>query len=93
MKTIKDRLGREIRENDILKVFHYRGALRRKKHFMYKWVLIRDGEYFASHLQSSNNLLEEGFYLWPQAKDGILTDTEIVQRAKYIPEIDDWENI
>ncbi len=38
MKT-RDKHGREILPGDVLKVYHFTGALRRKKHYMYKYVL------------------------------------------------------
>jgi len=37
MKQAFDKNGKEIHEFDVLKVFHYVGV-RRKKHYMYKWV-------------------------------------------------------
>lgn len=40
---VKDKNGNEIKEFDVLKVFHFIGK-RRKKHYMYKWVK-KDPEY------------------------------------------------
>ena len=37
MIQIYDKTGREIKEHDILKIFHFIGA-RRKRHYMYKQV-------------------------------------------------------
>jgi len=55
MKSIKmrfyDKKGIEIEEFDLLKVFHFIGA-RRKKHYMYKWVRVVDGHLVGMHLMS-----------------------------------------
>lgn len=42
MANIFDKNGREIMPGDVLKVYHFTAALRRKKHFMYKQVMIAD---------------------------------------------------
>lgn len=39
MATLYDKTGREILRGDILKVYHFTSALRRKRHYMYKQVL------------------------------------------------------
>lgn len=52
MSTIYDKHGQAIREFDVLKVFHFTGA-RRKRHYMYKWVRKNDkGELAILHLIS-----------------------------------------
>lgn len=38
MTPLKDEKGREIRPGDVLKVFHFVGA-RRKRHYMYKQAI------------------------------------------------------
>lgn len=38
IKPLRDEKGREIRVGDVLKVFHFVGA-RRKRHYMYKQAL------------------------------------------------------
>jgi hypothetical protein len=47
MPNLYDKTGREIMVGDVLKVYHFTAALRRKKHFMYKQVVgqrkFRDG--------------------------------------------------
>lgn len=40
--AVYDKNGREIMLGDILKVYHFTAALRRKKHYMYKQVMIAD---------------------------------------------------
>ena len=72
-----DKTGKQICEFDVLKVFHFIGA-RRKKHYMYKWVRLNDrGELAIVHLtapdESSVPLRACG------VKDGVLEDAEIVQ--------------
>jgi len=42
MANIFDKNGREIMVGDVLKVYHFTAALRRKKHYMYKQVMIAD---------------------------------------------------
>jgi len=78
MKIVKDKKGVNIKEFDVLKIYHYTAALRRKKCYMYKWVQIKNGELYAVHLSSNNN---DGFFLWPQADQDtrIYPSVEIVQ--------------
>lgn len=78
---VKDKNGNEIKEFDVLKVFHFIGK-RRKKHYMYKWVK-KDPEYgylVAHHLVNDD---PNSYYpLWTQVKTaecGIIEGTEIVQ--------------
>lgn len=83
MSAIFDKTGREIMCGDILKVYHFISAHRRKKYFMFKQVvgtavlgIDRPSIYFRlSHLD-----LGDGYYF--QKIDGRhLTDYEIVQSA------------
>lgn len=83
MKIFFDKKGREIKEFDLLKVFHFIGA-RRKKHYMYKWVRIKtiaDKKFFMGmHLMKTGG----EFYLGAVAdKDNKLPNAEIVQRGFY----------
>jgi hypothetical protein len=52
-----DETGRPIQEFDVIRVFHFTGA-RRKKYYMYKWVkLIKEGGekvWVAYHLADGN---------------------------------------
>lgn len=47
MANLFDKSGREIIVGDVLKVYHFTAALRRKKHFLYRHVIsqrtFRDG--------------------------------------------------
>lgn len=83
--TTRDMHGREIMIGDVLKVYHFTAALRRKKHYMYKQVVgtnMLGGhggkskvEYFnISHLTLDS---DEGYNLG--LMDGVLPDYEIVQ--------------
>ena len=79
MPNLYDKTGREIIVGDVLKVYHFTAALRRKKHFMYKQVVgqrtFRDGmeALEISHLDMSGD-----FYI--EACDGrTLSDYEIIQ--------------
>lgn len=69
-----DQHGKEIQEFDLLKVFHYRAALRRKREFMYKFVTIKDGHLFALHLNGT----DEGYWL----HQGTEEKAEIIQSPK-----------
>jgi hypothetical protein len=76
MKKLYDQKGKEIHEFDVLKIFHYIGA-RRKKCYMYKWVRIIDGTLAGMHLTDGT-----GGYFWLKAiadKDEKLVNAEIVQ--------------
>jgi len=78
-----DKNGREIKEFAVLKVFHFIGA-RRKKHYMYKWVRLKewDGKLYwiARHLASDGE--GEYYHLRTSAdpETRILKGTEIVQQ-------------
>ena len=67
-----DKNGIPIKPFDVLKMFHFVGA-RRKKHYMYKWVFERDGYLYAHHLDRSG---EQGAFFLSQ---DLLENTEIVQ--------------
>lgn len=73
MDKLYDKNGREIMRGDIVKVFHFVAALRRKKHYMYKQALgIERGRMRFSHLD-----LDDEWYC--EAADGrMLADYEIV---------------
>lgn len=49
MRKYTDRNGVLIEPYDLLKVFHFVGA-RRKKHYMYKFVIEKGGKLMCSHL-------------------------------------------
>lgn len=81
MSKVLDKTGREIEPGDILKVFHFTGA-RRKRHWMYKQALSYErGRLKISHL---NRLHDEpwviGTNYYSEAADGVRRpDYEIVQ--------------
>lgn len=75
MKIITDKKRNVIREFDLLKVFHFTG-FRGKKHYVYKWVRINQGELYGCHLADASG---EGFFLWILAPDGMFKDAEIIQ--------------
>lgn len=58
-----DRKGKRIYEYDLLKCFHFIGA-RNKKHYMYKYVTVKDGHLYALHLDGTNN----GYFLKSEAR-------------------------
>lgn len=69
-----DQGGKEIQEFDLLKVYHFTAALRRKKHFMYKFVTIKEGYLYALHLNGT----DEGYWL----RQGNEESVEIIQSPK-----------
>lgn len=87
-----DRNRRPIRVGDVLKVFHFTGA-RRKKHFMYKQVTrtqLLGGygdrpkilHFFVSHLSlKPESVSGDGGY-WLGMHEGCLEGYEIVQSIK-----------
>jgi len=80
-----DKHGREIKVGDVLKVFHFVGA-RRKRHYMYKHVVgtrpANDGGEFLviSHLNLKPLDGRDAGY-WIFQKGQVERDTEIVQSA------------
>lgn len=49
-----DKHGNKLREFDVVKVFHFTGA-RRKKHYMYKWLRRNEkGELCMKHLDEAD---------------------------------------
>jgi len=78
-----------IRVGDVLKVFHFTGA-RRKKHFMYKqvtrtqWLGGYGGRpkvlyFFVSHLELKKESVDGNGGYWLGMNEGQLDDYEIVQ--------------
>ena len=87
-----DKNLRPIRVGDVLKVFHFTGA-RRKKHFMYKqvtrtqWLGGDGGEpkvlyFFVSHLSLKPECVDGDGGYWLGMNEGQLEDYEIVQSVK-----------
>jgi len=80
MECIYDKNSREIMIGDVVKVYHFTSALRRKRHYMYKQaVRIREWDsgykcMFFSHLSMNE---DDGYY--QELNGRILTDYEIVQ--------------
>lgn len=81
-----------IRVGDVLKVFHFTDA-RRKKHFMYKQVLRTQwlGGYgnvpkvlyfFVSHLNLKDPSVNDDGGYWLGMHEGRLSDYEVVQSVK-----------
>lgn len=79
MRQIKDQKNKPIKEHDVLKVFHFVGA-RKKRYYMYKHVTVRNGELYALHLMPTREGFSDGYLLWTQANEnGIIEGTEVVQ--------------
>jgi len=77
-EPIKDKNGVTIEEFDVLKVFHFIGA-RRKKHYMYKMAILWEGKLYGAHLNS--NPLKPAYPLW--TKYGGLENTEVVESQNW----------
>jgi IS1 family transposase len=72
--------GYPIMVGDVLKMYHFTGA-RRKKHYMYKWVIEKNGRLFGHHLGNRGDA--DAFMLHQEQ----LKDTEIVQGFGHFGEI------
>lgn len=75
-----DKTGRKIEEFDVLKVYHFTGA-RRKKHYMYKQVILEEskGKFYYKCLHLTDRS-ESGHWLKAVCKNQRITFTsEIVQ--------------
>lgn len=75
MTRCYDKHGNELREFDVVKVYHFTGA-RRKKHYMYKWLIIKQDELYALHLEGNSG---DGYWI----KNENIEKIELVQTAKY----------
>lgn len=78
-----DETGREIKEFAVIRVFHFIGA-RRKKHYMYKWVRLKEWDgrlyWIAKYLSKDS---ESGYYHLRTSdnnNDRILKGVMIVQQ-------------
>jgi hypothetical protein len=76
--TILDKNGIPIEEFDVLKVFHFIGA-RKKKYYMYKLAVMCNGKLYGAHLNS--NQLKPDYPLWTESVNP--SDYEIVQSKKW----------
>lgn len=84
MANLYDASGRQIMRGDVLKVFHFVGA-RKKRHYMYKQALetVTLGKSQSPYLKISHLDLTAGMdAYYTEAEDGRrLGDYEIVQSA------------
>lgn len=78
----RDKMGRNIEPGDVLKVFHFTGA-RRKRHFMYQQALrYNKGRLLISHLNRvDDGEWEIGKNYYSVGANEHLHDYEIVQSA------------
>jgi len=77
-----DKHGNQLRELDVVKVFHFIGA-RRKRHYMYKWLRKNEkGELCFMHLDDYESRLIPLFAV-TETVDGrnVFTTGEVVQTA------------
>jgi hypothetical protein len=70
--ALYDMHRREIKPFDVLKMFHFIGP-RRKRFYMYKWVIEKNGRLYGHHLGKRGDA--DAFML----SQNLLTNTEIVQ--------------
>jgi hypothetical protein len=76
-----DRTGREIMRGDIVKVYHFTAAVRRKRHFMYKQalgvVMLGNGDPCPYMKFSHLDMSEDSYHEFCDGR--VLKDYEIVQ--------------
>lgn len=76
MGNLADKNGTKIQQYDLLKVYHFTGA-RRKKHYMYKHVI--GNAHFSDEYFLVSSLSECGHTYTLRKDGGILPDVEILQ--------------
>lgn len=76
MSDLSDKYGIKIQPFDLLKVYHFTGA-RRKKHYMYKQVI--GNASFSDDYFLISSLSECGHTYTIRKDEGILPDVEILQ--------------
>lgn len=81
--VVRDKTGRPIHEGDVIKLFHFFGA-RRKKHFMYKHVTVKNERLYALHLGRLQPGEPKGFFIDKHYVNdhGVWEDCEIVQSSE-----------
>jgi hypothetical protein len=77
---LTDKNGILLDEFDILKVFHFTGA-RKKKYYMYKMVVRWQGELYGAHLDKTE--LTPSFPLWTSHGKETLSNSEIVESKNW----------
>lgn len=79
---IRDKTGRPIHEGDVIKLFHFYSS-RRKKHYMYKHVTIKNERLYALHLGLLEPNESKGFFIDKHYADdrGVWKDCQIVQSS------------
>lgn len=77
--VVQDKFGRDIEPGDVLKVFHFVSRMRRKREYMYKWVLESDKEpgYLRCYHLNATGLTKDKGWFDPRCLEG--RDFEIVQ--------------
>ena len=80
---LHDKRGVPVMVHDVLKMFHF--GISKKKYFMYKWVIEKNGHLYGHHLGSRGD--KDAFKLC----QGVLDNCEVVQG--YNPYFDDREKI
>jgi len=76
-KEYWDQRSVKIEEFDVLKVFHFTGA-RKKKYFMYKWVKKYNGNLVTYHLSSNEHGNFCSLDAYEKDSDGRLRHVEII---------------
>ncbi|QQT43333.1 Uncharacterised protein [Sphingobacterium multivorum] len=79
-----DENGIEIKEFALIRVFHFIGA-RRKKHYMYKWVKLKEHKgtmyWVAYHLENATESIHGYYHLRHCAnEDRVIKGTVILQQ-------------
>lgn len=82
-----DEKGIEIKENDLLRVYHFTAAQRRKKHYMYKIATLR--EIKGNKWWAGKDYCSDHHYWLKAAAD---KETRVIRGTVIVCE-QDWESV
>lgn len=73
-----DESGNKIEENDLLRVFHFIGA-RKKKYYMYKVAILVEGYWYGLDVHDRTHK----YRLRAVAKDNVIAGTQVLRPARH----------
>lgn len=72
-----DELGNEIHLNDLLRVYHFMGA-RKRKYYMYKVAIIKDGYWYGKNYSSDHTYVLMGM---ADKETKVIRGTRVISRG------------